>query len=158
MFHTHKAHALSLGLDLAIVKLSLDDTVPKLSKKFTTPFRDEIEGENIYIDIAQVNSKSKNMDLYGQTLTVSGWGFTITGREMEVPTRLKYTKMVALKENNHHLIKKVRDAKKIDKVRDTGIVLKGPHIVRDTEIILEGPLPGQGACKGDSGGKNTVFP
>ena len=113
--------------------------------------------ENIYIDIAQVNSKSKNMDFNGQTLTVAGWGRTNTGRKIEMPSRLKYTKMVALEENNHHLIKKVRDAKKIDKIRDKEIDLEGPRIVRDTEIILEGPLPGQGTCKGDSGGKKTVF-
>ena len=117
MFQTHKAHALSLGLDLAIVKLSLDDTVPELPRYFTTPFRERVEGKTIDIDIAQVNSKSKNMDLNGQTLTVAGWGRTNTRRKIEVPTRLKYTKMVTLEENNHHFIKK-GDTKKIDKVRN----------------------------------------
>ena len=146
-----------MGLDLAIVKLSLDDTVPELPRYFTTPFREGVEGETIDINIVQVNSKSKNMDFNGQTLTVAGWGLTNTGRKIEVPSRLKYTKMVVLEENNHHLIKNVRDAKKIDQIRDKEIDLEGPRIVRDTEIILEGPLPGQGTCKGDSGGNNTVF-
>ena len=65
----------------------MKNTIPRLDKKFRTPFYDE-DG-NILIDVIQLNTRIEDTEMYEEGVLVSGFGRP--DNEKPYADRLKYT-------------------------------------------------------------------